>query len=464
MKKFQIYGTLALVALSVTLTSCFKNEEADIFDKSASERLEEAKKYYSDILTDKGGKWQMEYFANGDEHGYVYLMTFNKNGQVKIAGENTYIGYADNHASDGSPKYGEATSLWEVVADNGPVLSFNSYNKYFHIFSSPYDIPPYGQNEIDESGEGHLGDYEFDLMKYSNDTLYIEGKKREIKMIMTRVDASVDDHVYMDYVTAMADSFFHYKVPRVFMNLPNGEKYVIEDGASQMPSIWKFHSDSVVTVTYHNGIINHDGFALMDPYEFDGYKVQRFKLQSDGSLVCVENPEITVDAGPLNYAILFDYEHIMQWNFNLNSFSGELATLYNEMRTQINKGTRRLKTINMYYADKATYNKLVGSGSSEDFSGYVLVFNVEMRQGATINVILPVDPVMIGENDFTMQIGEAKTTQGANLVSSVPSMAEFIQALSSHKFHLSAKNVLSPTVLNVAYESDASSSFELVVK
>lgn len=464
MKKFQVYGALMLLGASVMFTSCLKNEEDDIFDKSASERLEEAKAYYSDILTDKGGKWQMEYYANGDEHGYVYLMTFNKNGQVTISGENAYIGYADSRTHNGDPKYGTATSLWEVVTDNGPVLSFNSYNKYFHCFSSPYDIPPYGQNETDESGEGHLGDYEFDLMKYSNDTLYIEGKKREIKMIMTRVDPNVDDKVYMDYVTAMADSFFHPKVPRVFMNLPNGEKYVIEDGASQMPSMWKFHSDSVVTITYHNGIINHDGFALMDPFDADGYTVQRFKLQSDGSLVCVENPAITVDAGPLNYAILFDYEHIMQWNFNLNAFTGELGTLYNAMRAEVNKGTRRLNTINMYYADKKTYNGLVGGNSNEDYSHYVLVFNVIMRQGASINVILPVDPVLEGTNDFTMHIGEAKTTQGANLVNTIPALAQFIEALGSHKFHISAKNVLSPTVLNVAYAGDADSSMELVVK
>ena len=30
----------------------------------------------------------------------------------------------------------------------------------------------------------------------------------------------------------------------------------------------------------------------------------------------------------------------MQWNFNLNAFTGELATLYNAMKSGINKGTR----------------------------------------------------------------------------------------------------------------------------
>ena len=66
--------------------------------------------------------------------------------------------------------------------------------------------------DTDETGYGHEGDYEFDLMKYSGDTLYISGKKYGIDMIMTRVNADIDDHVYMDEVIAMADSFFNAKM------------------------------------------------------------------------------------------------------------------------------------------------------------------------------------------------------------------------------------------------------------
>ena len=83
--KFNISLAL-LLALSVSLTPCFKNDEDDILDKSASERLEQVKKDYTDILTDKAGKWELQYFANESEERYDYLLTFNKNGTVQISG------------------------------------------------------------------------------------------------------------------------------------------------------------------------------------------------------------------------------------------------------------------------------------------------------------------------------------------------------------------------------------------
>ena len=139
--KFNISLAL-LLALSVSLTSCFKNDEDDIFDKSASERLEQVKKDYTDILTDKGGKWELQYFANESEEGYDYLLTFNKNGTVQISGYNEWIGVAQT----GNPSddvYGTDNSLWEIATDNGPVLSLNSFNKVFHIFADPADCYNY---------------------------------------------------------------------------------------------------------------------------------------------------------------------------------------------------------------------------------------------------------------------------------------------------------------------------------
>ena len=187
MRKYFNIFLLTLVALaSVTMVSC-KNETEEIFDQDAITRLANAKQYFTDILTDQGGKWKMEYYANGDEPGYVYVMTFRNNGSVTISGENKWISQLN---PDGST-YGSETSLWDVITDNGPVLTFNSYNKYFHLFADPDDITDpeaLDDSDTDETGIGHEGDYEFDLMKYSGDTLYMSGKKYGINVIMTRLD------------------------------------------------------------------------------------------------------------------------------------------------------------------------------------------------------------------------------------------------------------------------------------
>ena len=188
MKKLYKFSAIAAVLMSASLASC-NHEEADIFDQNAAHRTEEARKMYKEILLDKGGKWQMEYFTTEEEHGYVYLFTFRNDGTVTISGNNEYITKLTNIDSN-VPSYGSETSMWTILSDNGPVLSFNSYNTIFHLFATPEDIPG---TERDEQGYGHSGDYEFDLMKFSNDTLYLEGKKNGAEIIMTRIAPEIDD-------------------------------------------------------------------------------------------------------------------------------------------------------------------------------------------------------------------------------------------------------------------------------
>ncbi|MBQ9218989.1 MAG: DUF4302 domain-containing protein [Muribaculaceae bacterium] len=478
MKKFQVYGALMLLGASVLLTSCFKNEEDDIFDKSASERLDDAKVYYSQILTDKGGKWQLEYYANGDEHGYVYLMTFNNDGRVTISGQNEYIGYEYNPVSTGAKVFKSETSLWEVVGDNGPVLSLNSYNRTFHIFASPYDIPPYGEQETDESGEGHEGDYEFDLMKYSNDTLYVEGKKRQIKMIMTRVDANIDDQVYMNYVTAMADSFFHPKFPIVFLNLPNGKRYGIKDGATQIVTMWDFDKDRISYEASYNAIVNHDGFSLMDPFTAEGCTVQRFVRQSSGALQSLEDPSVTVDAGALNSDVMFNHDNINKavldstyisaWTLDAGSLTGNMLTAYNAMKAGVNKGTRKLGVISIEHAGTDQYNDklalLKGSNKVPFFDSYVMVIRVSMSSTSSANVILPLVPKFEGEEYVTLDLDEPTTQLGQNLTNAVPELANFIALFRDKKFKLSAVNSLAPTVLTMALADDAGEAMKFVIR
>ena len=109
--KFSTY-LAALAAL--TLTACSSDDD-HIFDQSAADRLEQYKKDYADVLTADGGLWYMEYFSNSEEPGYVFVMKFEKNGAVNISANHKWIG--------GS--FQQETSLWKMISDNGPVLSFN---------------------------------------------------------------------------------------------------------------------------------------------------------------------------------------------------------------------------------------------------------------------------------------------------------------------------------------------------
>ncbi|MBS7373148.1 MAG: DUF4302 domain-containing protein [Muribaculaceae bacterium] len=240
MNKLYKFSAFAALLAGFALSSC-NNEEADIFDQSAAHRTEQAKQMYKDILVDQGGKWQMEYFTTEEEHGYVYLFTFKEDGSVKISGHNEYITKITNIDANYS-SFGSEESLWDVISDNGPVLTFNSYNKYFHLFADPEDVP---DTEPDEQGYGHSGDYEFDLMKFSNDTLYLEGKKHGASIIMTRIPSTTDDETYLNEVVALADSFFNAKIPAVYVNLPGAYRHVVLDGATQLPKFYPETGDYI---------------------------------------------------------------------------------------------------------------------------------------------------------------------------------------------------------------------------
>lgn len=102
--------TLYIAAFAaLALTSC-SNTEDEIFDESAAVRLEQYKKEYAEALTADGGLWTMEYFANPDEPGYVFVMKFSKDGSVDISANHKWIGGT----------FKQETSLWKIIADNGP--------------------------------------------------------------------------------------------------------------------------------------------------------------------------------------------------------------------------------------------------------------------------------------------------------------------------------------------------------
>ena len=437
MKKFLNIFLLSLVALSTLSLSSCKNEIDEIFDEDAVARLDKAKSEYIDILTSNGGKWQMEYYANSDEPGYVYLMTFRKDGSVTISGKNEWIGYVEGESLK-VPTYGSQTSLWDVITDNGPVLSFNSYNKYFHVFASPEDIPSMSEEDIDETGYGHEGDYEFDLMKYSNDTLYITGKKYGIDMIMTRVDGNVDDEVYMNEVVAMADSFFNVKIPQVYINLPNGIRWIVKDGATSILKMFREGDDEISTAETHNVIITHDGLSFMNPLTIDGYTIQNFIRQADGSLLCRDDNETTITAGELSTVLLLP---TFTWKCDTAQLGGVFYQHVQSLKSELND-----------------YSKRKLSSIQITFNSNLNVYTVDFACVSGKNTFHPTF-YMTGEAVGDNQVRFSYTGEGdaASTVYSqrCPSMLSIMDAISKTTFTLTTSSLLAPVDMKLTDSSSA---------
>ena len=439
MKKFLNISLLTLVALSaLTLGSC-KNEVDEIFDEDAVARLEKAQKEYYQILTDKGGKWQMEYYANSDEPGYIYLMTFRTDGSVTISGKNQWIGKA-NGESLSTPVFGSETSLWDVITDNGPVLSFNSYNKYFHLFASPEDIPSTDTEAPDETGYGHEGDYEFDLMKYSGDTLYITGKKYGIDMIMTRVDAGVDDETYMNEVDSMTTLFFNARIPQVFINLPNGVRWIVKDGASSILKMFREGDDEISTSEYHNVIITHDGLSFMNPVTLDGYVIKNFIRQADGSLLCRDDNETTMTADVLSNVFKIE---TFTWKGDTTQIGGVFADQLRAIRSELAAyENRSLTGLQISYDSKTKQCYQVSFGCKKGKNTFNPKFYVNIDKVGDTQIKF----VYTGEADAAGVIYGEKC----------PSMLSFIQSLGA-TLNLSTGSLLAPVEMTLTDSGNSSS-------
>ena len=454
--------------LPIVATSCFKLEEEDIFDKSAAERLTEMAGQYEDILTDKGGKWQMEYYANSDMKGFVYLMTFRKDGTVTISGENEYIGAVDRANGSTEMKFGTQDSQWDVITDNGPVLSFSSYNKYFHLFSRPDDFLN-TSNGSGNDGRGLEGDYEFTLLKYSGDTLYIKGKKREMEMLMTRLPADTDDKAYLDEVVANSSKYFSSIIPRTFLTWPDGKRYVITGGSSLSLTLYDEDAEDALTSTFGlNGIIGHDSFGLITPLEYEQFSVQHFKPLEDGSLICIEDNKSTIDAGDLAKDCFCDSLHLLRpknqpsgsspeaiaaaceaikaekpseatkkltyWELNQNLTTGAVKEALNEFNTQLPK--------------RGNFKQVVGAVKfcyiGYPMQRYQILVDVKMSSSSTQTFKFYYTPEFTGEHQLKMSFiehdGQQLTVAYAEAYSGLMNMINAI--MDSYK--LSAASMLAP--------------------
>lgn len=176
MKKY-IY--LFFLTFSILFAACSPEAE-DIFGENAANRIEERLAADKAVLVGAQNGWLMEYYpANGQIYGgYNVLALFKEDGKVTISADITGDATA------------QATSTYRMKEQAGPVLTFDTYNEIFHIFSDPTNDLNIGTN-----GKGLEGDYEFTIMEATADKVTLKGKKTGNKIIMTPFEGNWDEYL-----------------------------------------------------------------------------------------------------------------------------------------------------------------------------------------------------------------------------------------------------------------------------
>lgn len=240
---------------AMAFTACV-NEQPDLFDKSAPERLEEIKGVYAERLSAAEGNWVMEYYPTNEAEapkglGYLLLCQFTPDYKVRVGMNNDVT----------ANFYKESTSAWEIITDNGPVLSFNTYNDVLHTFSAPNNIPDTEENKEDETGKGYEGDYEFVITDLDADVqqAMLKGKKRGTYNRLTHLPAGTDFRTYLDDVEKFCKNKFPIGGNDLRMEV-GGKLYNVASMPGGLPNIYPSTGDVVVDKDLRPYlIIKHDG-------------------------------------------------------------------------------------------------------------------------------------------------------------------------------------------------------------
>ena len=174
MKKSTII-TLLLLAVPTLLTSCLFDEE-DLFDKSASERIEAAKQEAKTILESAENGWHVRYFPSPTQEfgGYNLFFKFS-DGKVTVASE-----------IERDPSTTE-TSLYSLGEDLGVTLNFDTKNALINYF-----VHPRNPDGLGSSYKGMEGDYKFTVMETSAEQVILRGIISGNYYVMTPVAAETD--------------------------------------------------------------------------------------------------------------------------------------------------------------------------------------------------------------------------------------------------------------------------------
>ena len=189
MKKILMFTT-ALSLMVATLPSCLKDDKAN-FSGSPATRLDEAVKVNKQILESAPNGWSLGYYAGRNYSGPGFTLTLKfKDGKAYIMGDNkdaTTVGVSE----------------YDVVKDQGVVLTFPTYNSVIHELAGASQGYP----------EGLQGDYEFAILEANANFIRLRGKKWKNEMILTPIKNQTQEEFIQKVFTireGMTTNNYHF--------------------------------------------------------------------------------------------------------------------------------------------------------------------------------------------------------------------------------------------------------------
>lgn len=452
MKMTKLYSLALLLGSTLAFIGC-AGEEDDLFDQSAAERLNAAKSVYSARLSAAPAGWTMEYYPTYDTlgfkaKGYLMLAQFKNDGSVRMAMQNAFS----------QNKYLEDTSLWEIVTDNGPELSFNSFNACLHAFSSPEDLP----SSINDSGEnvqglGAEGDYEFVLVdvKEGASEINIKGKKRGTYVHMVKLDEGTDFQQYLNDINNLSAKVFNNSSITCPLLVVNGKKYLLTNGASGIIQMYPMGGDPVTETTNHAFILlKHGGQYLLrfrNPLTLGEAKLSKFAYNEDQQkFVSDDGTQATIEGYNPNEFFASWMKEGHKWEITQNSaMSGRFSELFEAILAKFKSLNYTMRYLQLSSAgdDKLQADMSISLKRGTRTVTVTFGFDYTLQEVSANHAVLVYQGVHLDEN--------GSDSGAAAILTAVPELESLVNLLGSAWV---AKSSASPFLLdnlNLTSENDA---------
>lgn len=246
MNKKNIFLFLLMALPTLLLTSCLKDQE-DTFDKPSATRMSEYLANAASVLKAPANGWVLYYYPDKEQSygGYAFTLKFDD--------EKVEVGVEDD--DDPSLTY---TSLYKLISDDGPVLTFDTYNKAMHAFATP------SAGAYEALG----GDFEFIIIDASAEKVELKGKRSGNLMTMYPLQTSGEE--FRATVTSIIEdmTFTAYTLSL------GGED--VKVGVGTRNFTFTYGEEEPVTAAY---AFTPEGIKFYEPVEINGKTISGFKYQ-----------------------------------------------------------------------------------------------------------------------------------------------------------------------------------------
>ena len=245
-----IINSILIGTAVLGLSACSLHDDTELFGEPAAERLEKNVAADKTLLESAANGWELHMWTGKDYSGggYTYFMKF-ANDKVTVS-------------SDIAPANMKTTSSYDVISDQGPVLTVNTYNEVFHYLAEP---------SMDDD-DGEQQDYEFVIMRTTNDSIYLRGKKWGNHMVMTRVAESTSWEDEINKIQQMDEGLMR--------------TFSLVEGNDTLGGV-SLGDDRILTYTDKSGYkkipyyVSTKGITLAKPLEVNGKALQELNYDAD---------------------------------------------------------------------------------------------------------------------------------------------------------------------------------------